>query len=59
MIHVDIGKHTISQKDKNFLESALPERHIVKCDSAKCDDYLMYVKEYNDSYYVQNLGKKR
>jgi hypothetical protein len=59
MIHVNIGKHTILEKDKNFLESVLPDRHVVKCGSPECDDYLLYVKEYDDSYYVQNLGKAR
>jgi hypothetical protein len=55
MIECNNGKHVISDHD----EQLALDGHVVKCGDPKCDSYVRYVKEYSDSYFVQDLGKKR
>ena len=47
------GKHFISPENKKKAFDG----YIVKC--SKCDNYIRYVKEYHDSYFVRDMGKMR
>ena len=47
------GNHFISLDDE---EKSL-QGHIVKCQGKNCDSYIRLVKEYDDNYLIQDLGK--
>jgi hypothetical protein len=48
------GRHVIAIDDK---ERSL-KGDVIKCDAKGCDTYFRLVKEFDDNYFVQDLGKR-
>ena len=49
-------KHEIGVPPEMFISSSCQEM-ILKC--IHCDEYFKYVKEYDDSWFVEPMGKKK
>lgn len=58
-----LGEHVIAPSVLDELKRMPPEKRptelIVQCSDDNCNSFVRLVKEYNDRYFILDMGKRR